>query len=303
MGFIIGILVVIILGLLWYLFMLKTEMKRIGNDLDDILTIDSNQLLHEKLSDRDVKVFLKKINDMIVRVRRKEIDLERRDNYLQKEITNITHDLRTPLTSALGYIDLILRSDMTKEEQIKELKIVERRLIRLQELIGAFFEFSMITTSNHEVEIKQMNLVAVVEECMSYYYDDFISNNKNIKFICDYKKCMINSNLEMMKRIIDNLLGNALKYSDKDLTISLSENNADRDKCKIILSFSNGVGEADIDVEHIFDEFYTADISRTKGNTGLGLAIVKEFTEVLGVDINAVLEEKELIINLIFTQS
>ena len=114
---------------------------------------------------------------------------------------------------------------------------------------------------------------------------------------------MINSNLEMMKRIIDNLLGNALKYSDKDLTISLSENNADRDKCKIILSFSNGVGEADIDVEHIFDEFYTADISRTKGNTGLGLAIVKEFTEVLGVDINAVLEENELIINLIFTQS
>ncbi|MCR5837995.1 MAG: HAMP domain-containing histidine kinase [Lachnospiraceae bacterium] len=299
MEIIIGILAIIILVLLCYLFMLKREMKRIGNDLDEILKIDSNQLLHEKLSDRDIKVFLKKINDMVIRVREKEIVLERKDNYLQKEITNITHDLRTPLTSSLGYIDLILRSDMTKEEQLKELKIVQRRLIRLQELVSSFFEFSMVTTSNREVELTQTNLVALVEDCMSNFFDDFMSKNKNIDFRCDMKKCELNTNRDMMKRIIDNLLGNALKYSAGDLTIRLSEIKNDGNN-RLLLSFSNDVGASDVDVEHIFDEFYTADISRTKGNTGLGLAIVKEFTEVLGGEIEAKMDENKLVIDIVF---
>lgn len=296
MKLIVVILIMIICSLLFYLFMLKKELKRIGDDLEDIFNRDSNQLLHQSLSARELHDFLKKVNDMIFQLREKEIALERKNNRLKKEITNITHDLRTPLTSSLGYIDLILSSDMTREEQLKELKVVQNRLTRLQELVSAFFEFSMITTSNQQVKLEPTNFVAVVEECITHYYDDFMTKQKKIVFNCPSGKCIIDSNKEMLKRIIDNLIGNALKYSVGDLTIDMSVDEM------VSISFENEVLDSNIDVEHIFDEFYTADISRTKGNTGLGLAIVKEFTGLLGGKISASIVKNKLIIDVKFTK-
>ncbi|MBR3645259.1 MAG: HAMP domain-containing histidine kinase [Lachnospiraceae bacterium] len=304
MEIVVGILVIIIAGLLFYLFMVNKELRRIGNELDVVLKSDSNQLLHEKLTNREISEILNKFNDMISQIREKEISLERRDNRLKKEITNITHDLRTPLTSSLGYINLILNSDMTKEEQLEELKIVETRLLRLQELVSTFFEYSMITASGQNVTLEATNLVAVVEECITRYYDDFIAQQKKIGFNCPAGKCIFNSNSEMLKRIVDNLIGNALKYSVGDLNIDLSVEQSDNDEKKemVILTFSNEVLDTDIDVENIFDEFYTSDISRTKGSTGLGLAIVKEFTNMLGGKISAKIEREQLVIEIKFVK-
>ena len=233
---------------------------------------------------------------MITYVRYKELDLERKNKSLKKEITNITHDLRTPLTSSLGYIDLILKSNLSKEEQERELKIVENRLLILEELINSFFEFSIITTDNKKIDMEQTNLVAVVEECISHYYDDFTRKKRKVVFVNDIKKYNILSNAEILKRIIDNLISNSLKHSNSDLIIKLSEKN------DIRLSFENDIVDTNIDIEHIFDEFYTSDISRTKGNTGLGLSIAKEFTEMLGGNISANKLKNKLIIKISFNQ-
>ena len=233
---------------------------------------------------------------MITYVRHKELDLERKNNSLKKEITNITHDLRTPLTSSLGYIDLILKSNLSKQEQERELKIIENRLLRLEELINSFFEFSMITTDNKKINTTQINLVGVVEECISHYYDDFTKEKRKIVFEKEINKCIILSNTEILKRIIDNLISNSLKHSNSDLIIKLSEKN------DIRLSFENDIVDTSIDIDHIFDEFYTSDISRTKGNTGLGLAIAKEFTEMLGGTISAKKLRNKLVIKITFNK-
>lgn len=288
------ILVIIIFILIIYLFLLKKEIKRISNSLDEILNIDSNKILHGEFSNKELNELLLKINKMITFVRNKELDLERKNNSLKKEITNITHDLRTPLTSSLGYIDLILKSNMSKEEQEKELKIIENRLLRLEELINSFFEFSIITTGNKKIDMKEINIVGVVEECISHYYDDFTRKKRKIIFENDVKKYNILSNEDILKRIIDNLIGNALKHSNSDLTIKHSLKNS------IELSFENEIVDTNLDVDHIFDEFYISDISRTKGNTGLGLAIAKEFTEMLGGNISAKKKKNKLIIKIIF---
>lgn len=229
---------------------------------------------------------------MLNYVRNKELNLEHKNNSLKREITNVTHDLRTPLTSSLGYIDLILNSNLPRDEQERELKIIENRLLRLEELINSFFEFSMITTDNKKIEMKQTNLTGLIQECISHYYDDFTKENRNIIFQNKINKCSISSNNEILKRIIDNLISNSLKHSDSDLIIKLYEKN------NIRLSFKNTVIDSNLDVDHIFDEFYTSDISRTKGNTGLGLAIVKEFTEMLGGKITAKKIKNELIIEI-----
>lgn len=281
MNILVVILLTIIFILVIYLFLLKKEIKRIRYDLDEILSIDSNKLLHSEFGDKELNKLLQKINKMITYVKNKEHHLERKNNSLKKEITNITHDLRTPLTSALGYIDLVLKSNLSKDEAIKELKIIENRLLRLNELINSFFEFQVITTSTKEINMEMVNLVAIIEEYISYYYDDFNRRNRKIIFINEIKKCLISSNEEMLKRVVDNLIGNSLKHSNSDLTIQLSKNK------DIKLLFENEVIDNNLDVDHIFDEFYTSDISRTKGNTGLGLAIAKTFIENLNGSISA----------------
>ncbi len=296
MNILVAILIIIIFILIIYLFLLKKEIKRISYNLDEILSIDSNKILHGEFSNKELNELLLKINKMITYVRYKELDLERKNKSLKKEITNITHDLRTPLTSSLGYIDLILKSNLSKEEQERELKIVENRLLRLEELINSFFEFSIITTDNKKTDMEQTNLVAVVEECISHYYDDFTREKRKVVFVNDIKKYNILSNAEILKRIIDNLISNSLKHSNSDLIIKLSEKN------DIRLSFENDIVDTNIDIEHIFDEFYTSDISRTKGNTGLGLAIAKEFTEMLGGNISANKLKNKLIIKISFNQ-
>lgn len=296
MNILVAILIIIIFILIIYLFLLKKEIKRISYNLDEILSIDSNKILHGEFSNKELNELLLKINKMITYVRYKELDLERKNKSLKKEITNITHDLRTPLTSSLGYIDLILKSNLSKEEQERELKIVENRLLRLEELINSFFEFSIITTDNKKIDMEQTNLVAVVEECISHYYDDFARKKRKVVFVNDIKKYNILSNAEILKRIIDNLISNSLKHSNSDLIIKLSEKNGIR------LSFENDIVDTNIDIEHIFDEFYTSDISRTKGNTGLGLSIAKEFTEMLGGNISANKLKNKLIIKISFNQ-
>ena len=296
MNILVAILIIIIFILIIYLFLLKKEIKRISYNLDEILSIDSNKTLHGEFSNKELNELLLKINKMITYVRYKELDLERKNKSLKKEITNITHDLRTPLTSSLGYIDLILKSNLSKEEQERELKIVENRLLRLEELINSFFEFSIITTDNKKIDMEQTNLVAVVEKCISHYYDDFTREKRKVVFVNDIKKYNILSNAEILKRIIDNLISNSLKHSNSDLIIKLSEKN------DIRLSFENDIVDTNIDIEHIFDEFYTSDISRTKGNTGLGLAIAKEFTEMLGGNISANKLKNKLIIKISLNQ-
>jgi len=285
------ILIVIIFILFIYIFLMNYSIRKVNNDLDNILKIDSNQILHRQFSNKELNNLLLKINRLINDTRNKELDLEHKNNFLKKEIINISHDLRTPLTSSLGYIDLILKSNLSKEEKENALRIIENRLLRLEELINAFFEFSMLTTNHKEIEMQQINLVGLVEECISHYYDDFTKAKRTIIFQNELDKCLL-SNEKMLKRIIDNLIHNTLKHSDSDLIIKLLNNQG------VQLSFENKITDTNLDVDHIFDEFYTADISRTKGNTGLGLAIAKEFTELLGGTINAKKHKDNLIITI-----
>lgn len=127
----------------------------------------------------------------------------------------------------------------------------------------------------------ELNIVGVIEECMVHYYDDYSAQGRMIDFECDSRQIMVLSNRNMLMRILDNLISNAFKHGNGTLYI-----NAEK-KDRLVLTFRNAVYDSELDVSRVFDEFYTTDISRTKGNTGLGLAIAKQFTEILGGDIKA----------------
>ena len=143
------------------------------------------------------------------------------------------------------------------------------------------YELSQIVSSGKEPEKTELNLVSVLEEAIVHYYDDYCNQGRTIVFQCSERKLMLLSNQSMLLRIFDNLIGNALKHGRGDLTVAVSTDG------QLRITFTNELRSVDIDLEHIFDEFYTTDISRTKGNTGLGLAIARQFTELLGGEIRA----------------
>ena len=273
------LLVVIICILLFLIIAQNRELSSIIKQMKYIGSKDTNILVR---SERGLaNGLINEINVMLKEIRQIRAVYKQKNHDLEQMITNISHDLRTPLTSAMGYINIIQNSEMSDEEKKRELDIVEKRLIRLEDLINSFFEFSKIVSSGKKPELSQINLISVLEESIVHYYDDYSSRERQIILRCDKHKLMINSNTGMLMRIFDNLIGNSLKHGNGDLIVTVLGDN----EIKII--FENEPEIRNVDYDHIFDEFYTTDISRTKGNTGLGLAIAKQFTEMLGGEINA----------------
>lgn len=281
MEFIIIILIIVIIILLTYLFLYHNEVKHISKEIDNIKDLDSNTLIHSKYNLKNINNLIYKINNLLTESKNIKIDYGNKNKSLMKMMTNISHDLRTPLTSALGYIDIILKTDLNEEEKKKDLITIEKRLRRLEELISSFFEFSRIISTNKLPTLEKINLTSILEESVIVFYDEYKKNNRKILLDCNQRKIIINSNKMLLTRIFENLIGNAYKHSNSDLIIKVEKLN----KVKII--FSNELLDNDVDIDRIFDEFYTVDISRTKEGTGLGLAIAKEFTKQLNGNIYA----------------
>lgn len=284
----------IVFVLACYLFFMQRELRRLQKELSTVLTEKTNAVVHTEFSSKEIKKLVQTINQQITLVKQKESMVEHQNHQFTKMIRNISHDLRTPLTSALGYIDILQKSDCSEEEKLKNLKIIEERLQRLSELIESFFAFAKIISDEGNIEMDVVNVIAVIEKSISHHYDDFSSAKRMIRFQTTKRKISMISNETMLLRVFDNLIRNAYKHSSGDLEIQVTVGK------EMTILFQNKLLYPELDVNKIFDEFYTVDISRTRGNTGLGLAIAKEFVEQLGGHISARKKQKQLQILLTF---
>lgn len=276
MWFIIFILISIIIILSFYLILLKKEIRRTATNLKNIENEDSNVLLNKEFNDKNLNELLIQINLLLKSINEKVREINLKNNSLKRMITNVAHDLRTPLTSAMGYMDMIKNGQLTDEEKEKYTAIVEERLSRLSYLITNFFDFSKVILNNKKIEFKKENIVEILERSIVNYYDDFNKDGRRINLdVINYKIELITNEL-MLMRVFENLIINAYKHSKSDLNIKIQTI-----KNKVRIEFINELEDKSLDVVQMFDEFYTEDISRTKENTGLGLAIVKEFVQTL----------------------
>ncbi|MFQ8705276.1 MAG: sensor histidine kinase [Thomasclavelia sp.] len=284
------ILFILLYIAIFYIIHLKRSIKKATNNIKKIKSMDTNSLITTTNSNQALCELLHEVNQMMITFRKLEIEIEKKNSNLQKTIINISHDLKTPLTSALGYVEILQKYDLSKDEQKKYETIIIDKLKRLSQLIEDFFAFTKIISNEENIEMSMIDVNRVFEEALVCYYQDFSSQNRSIH-INGNKKVEMLSNERLLRRIFDNLIINALKHSEGDVYVAIDTSNG------ICYEFVNTLSEP-IQVERIFDEFYTSDISRTKQNTGLGLAIVKEFTELLGGKISALVRENDLIISL-----
>lgn len=281
MGYIVGLLVVIIIFLAVRLFILRREIMRISNALEKLNTGISNEKLTVAMLHKPLETLCQQINHGIEMQTNARIKAENHEAELRAQISNISHDLRTPLTAILGYISM---AKTTPEKTANYLEIIEDRSKALQSLVEQFYELSVIEDSNAELALEPVDITAALTNCLLGNYTLFEAKGIQPESRLPERAVMVISNAQALERIFQNLLQNALKFAKRGIIISLTDKGT-----HCTFSISNDADNlTDANVDHLFERFYTADKSRTSGNTGLGLYIVKRLLEKMQGGISSV---------------
>ena len=256
---------------------MKQEIKNIGSCLTDIINTDTNNLITINTNDKKLKELANLLNDSLKNLRKLELEYKNGNKELKTSITNISHDLRTPLTAIRGYLDL-MDNDNLSEKQIKYLKIIDSKVKDLTFLTEQLFDFSK--TLDIHTEMKQESIVIndILEDSVASFYSLFKEHNitPNIDICREKVIRVLNENI--LKRIFENIISNAIKYSKKDFNIKLYNNG--------IIEFSNQTDGLDqVSLEQLFDRYYT--VKSAKKSNGIGLSIAKQLVDLSGGKIEA----------------
>ena len=278
----------IIIILVTKIYMLKKSLKEIESSLDKILKSDTNNLITTSSSDKDIKNLIIFLNKELKELRKQKLQYEAGNQELKKNITNISHDLRTPLTAINGYVDLLEKEELV-ESQKEYLSVVKKKVNELTELTSQLFDFSKTMDSNIQINKENCCINEILEETLSSYYAVLKEQNIAPNILICKEKVYKTINKISLIRIFENILSNVLKYSDGDLNVKLKENG--------LIVFSNKANELDeTTVQKIFDRYFT--VENAQQSTGIGLSIAKQLVELNGGTIIAKYIKENLIIEI-----
>ena len=272
------------------MFFLKRELRRLRRRLDDIISTDTNARLTTATSDKDVAALAISINSMLERSRLTIIEKNHAEAALKSAVTNISHDLRTPLTSALGYLQLLESIGLDDDTKARYIDVIKGRLDVLATLMNSLFEFARLIEEDNKLDICEVNICNLLRDELSESYLEFESRgftvDINIPDTPEIRLC----NEDALRRVLQNLMKNAYTHGREYLSVCL-------DADSIVIANKASLHDG-FDVDRLFERFYTADASRTGKNTGLGLAIAKELTKLMGGQITAALDGDLLVVKV-----
>lgn len=285
---IIGALLLVCIVLIIRIYLIKKSIKETEKSLENILKTDTNNLI--TVSDKSVKNLASFLNRELKDLRKERLQYENGNQELKRNITNISHDLRTPLTAIRGYVDLLQEENLPQKGE-EYLKIINKKVGELTELTGQLFDFSKTIDTDMDLVKENSCINELLEEALVGYYPIF--KEKNIVpeiSICE-EKVYREINKASITRVFENIFSNVVKYSNGNFKVELKSNG------KII--FSNNATSLDATtVQKIFDRYFT--VENAKKSTGLGLSISKQLVELNGGNISAKYINPYLIIQIKF---
>lgn len=296
-GFIIGLSLTILIVFL-IIFILKTkEINRLTLELKKLNSEGKIEKLRLSLPNKNIENLIVEINTLIDDKRKMENIYKEKDMELREAIANMSHDLRTPLTSIMGYVYLLNDDKLDKEERKEYLKIIEKRSLVLNDLITNFYGLSRIQADQYEIKFEPVNLELVLGEIIAAFYETLDYKFGEPEINIEEGLGPVLGDKQALNRIFTNLIENIIKHGEGEVKISLKKKNK-----YIVMEFSNKAEELEPkDVNRIFEKFFTKDRMRTGQNTGLGLAIVKLLVEKQGQKIEAKKVGNRLVINIIWS--
>lgn len=284
------ILLILITGYTLIRFIsLKKQLRKIEKQ------VYFKERINISLNDKDIEKLAETINNNMRENKQIEIDIMNREERLKQNISDIAHDLRTPLSSIMGYITLL--DNCTEKEKKEYINIIQRKSEELNLLINNFYEVSLLDNSSLKIDITSIDIVQVIMDIVISNYA-LIKNNKiEINNRVPEKQIKIYGEEITCKRIIQNLVSNSIKYSTGYISIELDEL-----ENEVVFTIKNNVSNLkESDIEHLFERFYTVDKSRNRSGSGLGLYIVKLLLNKIGGEVKSIaLEDSILSISIMF---
>ena len=286
-----GVLAVVIVILMVKIRIMQKSMDEICSCLSEHLSSDTNRLITVSSSDRCVRQLASEIARQLAELRRQRRQYISGDRELKEAVTNISHDLRTPLTAICGYLELLESEEMTDNTR-RYVEQIQSRTEALKVLTEELFRYSVISSVS-DLNYEAVNLSRVLEDTLLSFYGAF--EQKKIAPNISLPDGAIVRSLDKsaLSRIFGNVISNAVKYSDGDFFVTMTDTGE--------ITFSNSASElSSVDVGKLFDRFYTVDSARK--STGLGLSIAKLLTERMGGRISAEYKSTTLTVKLYFRE-
>ena len=284
----IAILGIAILYLLIKLYLIINSLKEIEISLEQILKEDTNNLITISTSDKNIRKIAQVLNKNLKDLRKQRLQYENGNQELRRTITNISHDIRTPLTGIIGYMDLI-KEEVDENKKQKYLEIIERKANDLTLLTEQLFNYSKTMDTPTHIKKETHCINEIIEETLVSFYSIFKANNIVPEIDICKEKIYRNIDKNTMTRVFENILSNVSKYSDGNFKVKLEDNGK--------ITFSNKAESLDATTaQKIFDRYFT--VENAKKSTGIGLSIAKQVVELNGGKILAKYQNGDLIIEI-----
>lgn len=280
---------VVIILLCVKIYLLKKSAREISAQFADRLKNDTNNIIYVSSSDKDIRRLAESLNAQLSAMRTEELSYIQGNRELKSAVTNISHDLRTPLTAICGYLDLMQKTD-DPEKQARYLSIMKERADMMKHLTEELFRYSVIVSDETELKTETVFVNQLLAESISSFYPTLSEKGIAPKISITEERVERKLDSDALSRVFSNLLNNAAKYSDGDLEIALTESGE--------ITFSNTAKELSaVEVEQLFDRFYTVEAARH--STGLGLSIARSLIQRMGGSITAEYSDERLTIRII----
>lgn len=270
--------------LLCRLFLMEKAMNRATEELKEISgELEENRVLHLGVPNKHLEKLLEEMNATLETIRKTKRGYEQREKEFQKEIENISHDLRTPLTSIIGYLEMMEREELSPENQ-QNLEIVSNRAKSMQELIGRFYELTQVSDAEYQLEMRELDICKLFREMILVQHGVLEKKNLAVDISLPDRPVTMQGSKEAFERIFSNLFQNVQRYALSQLELKLWE-----EKDRVHIVFQNDIAEENrlANPELIFERFYMADRSRKNGGSGLGLTIAAELVAHMRGNIHA----------------
>lgn len=265
---------VMVVVLILLLFSYRRQVKKTCRQLEFRNSHKTNLRLTSSLPFSELNELIDCINNLIDLSQDVERISQKSETDLKEAITSLAHDIRTPLTSMDGYLQLLSQSQ-SEDERNHYLAVIHSRITVLEEMLEKLFTYTKLQSEAYILELEPLDFGKCVRDTVFSFYDEF----QNKEIIPEISFCeeplQIIGNEEALHRTIQNLIKNALEHGNTSISLSLT-----CEKSEVVFCCSNDVQNTDeIDISKVFTKFYKADFARTHSSTGLGLFIAKGLVE------------------------
>lgn len=285
------------LTLLLYLFFLKRELRKLTYKAKEIpISAGYGSKLYVDFREKSLMQLVDELNQMIEAFEQKNRQAKQMEENVRLSIAGLSHDLRTPLTSIHGYIQL-LHATADETKKVQYLTIIEHSVRRLMEMADRFYDLARIETNQKEIVLSSLSLSSLVEETFLSFYEQFEEKKIELQFPEQAVNTPIIADSVMLVRVIQNIVQNMLRYADSKAIVRYEP-----DDRYLLFSVSNDIKPGSkVAIEKVFERFYTEDASRTNTeSSGLGLYLSKKLVEKMNGKMNARMKDNWFILEIHF---